>query len=62
MMLYMPEVFRNALHTGDRHKDKWLSLFFQTTITHGIKNQVNELVGITSKLKIMSQVVNFINL
>jgi hypothetical protein len=56
----IPTYLNFSDHTGGSHRANKLFLFFRATTTLGIKDWVNEPLGITNELKITSQVLNFI--
>jgi hypothetical protein len=51
--------FLETVHIWDLHRAQRLFHFIRTPATLGICNQVNETLGVTVELKILSQVTNF---
>jgi hypothetical protein len=54
---YAFELLRNTLNIRDIHQAKRFFLFFLTSTALGPDNRVNNTLGITTELKITSQVV-----
>jgi hypothetical protein len=60
MIPYTFERLWNTFHIWDIHIAQRRFLLITITTTLGINNQVNKTMGITTELKISSQVTNFI--